>query len=62
MQTSESKALRKRWEEEGNKICEHPHITKEYYLGTHTMDYVCTVCGKEFSLEEKRVIEKNRLE
>jgi hypothetical protein len=28
--------------------CEHPDISKEYYLGTHTGDYVCTSCGYAF--------------
>lgn len=57
---SDATTLRKRWEEEGNKLCEHPDITKEYYLGAHTMDYVCTVCGEEFSLAQKSDIEQKR--
>jgi hypothetical protein len=57
---SDATALRKKWEEEGNKPCIHPEITKEYYLGAHTMDYVCAVCGEEFSLDQKKSIEQNR--
>ena len=25
--------------------CSHPHLDKEYHLGTATGDYVCTTCG-----------------
>lgn len=34
--------------------CDHPELDKEYYLGTHTGDYICTTCGEAFTLEEKR--------
>ncbi|MGE7954821.1 hypothetical protein [Lysinibacillus xylanilyticus] len=43
MQLEEARDLRERW---GEKLCNHPDLTKEYYLGTQTGDYVCTTCGK----------------
>lgn len=43
MQLEEAQELRIRW---GDKPCNHPSITKEYYLGTNTGDYVCTTCGQ----------------
>jgi hypothetical protein len=59
MQVEEAKTLRERWREQGDQHCSHLKIVKEYYRGTHTMDYVCTDCGKEFSLTEKKDIEQN---
>ncbi len=47
MQMSEAAELRRKWKEKnGNAICSHPDIEKEYYLGSHTGDYVCTTCGE----------------
>ncbi len=28
--------------------CQHQNIQKEYYLGAHTTDYVCSECGAVF--------------
>jgi len=44
-----AKKLREEW---GSKPCSHPKIEKEYYTDTHTLDYVCRQCGKEFTLLE----------
>lgn len=49
MQLSEAKRLREEW---GDKPCSHPHLVKEYYLGSHTEDYVCTTCGRSFHRSE----------
>jgi len=57
MQTDKAKQLREDW---GDKPCDHPSIVKEYYLGTHTMDYVCTVCGAELTKNTKDNIESRR--
>jgi hypothetical protein len=54
MQTRDAEALRKAW---GDKPCAHPQLVKEYYLGTHTLEYVCTQCGRAFSDSERREIE-----
>jgi len=37
----------------GEKPCNHPHIEKEYYTGAFLTNYVCTQCGKEFSIPQK---------
>jgi hypothetical protein len=29
----------------GDRPCTHPNVEREYYLGSHTGDSVCTVCG-----------------
>jgi hypothetical protein len=29
-----------------NRICIHPELEKEYYLGKETGNIVCTVCGE----------------
>lgn len=46
MQMDSAIALNKRWK---GKSCEHPHLEKEYHLGSQTGDYVCTTCGEAFS-------------
>ncbi len=43
MQMSEALKLQKAW---GKKPCDHPHVEKEYDLGAHTGDWVCTRCGR----------------
>jgi len=43
MQTDEAMALQRAW---GDKPCSHPHLVKEFYLGSPTGDYVCTTCGE----------------
>ncbi len=49
MEYFSAQKLREEW---GNKPCNHPKIEKEYYADTHTLDYVCRQCGKEFTLLE----------
>lgn len=53
MQMDEASQLRKEWKAQGNKECNHPTITKEYYLGTSTGDYVCTTCGQTRSSKDE---------
>ena len=36
----------------GKEPCNHPHIEKEYYSGAFLINYVCTQCGKEFTIAE----------
>lgn len=57
MQHLDAKKLREEW---GNKPCEHPHLEKEYYLGSDTMDFVCSTCGEEFTRAEKEKLEADR--
>ncbi len=51
-----AKKLRETW---GDKPCEHLKIGKEYYADTHTLDYVCKQCGKEFNVLEMIETEYN---
>lgn len=37
----------------GKKPCDHPHLDKEYYVGAFLINWVCTQCGKEFTIAEK---------
>jgi hypothetical protein len=32
----------------GNKLCGHPLIESEYFMGQHTGKTVCITCGKLF--------------
>lgn len=56
-----AKKLREKW---GGKPCDHPRIEKEYFADTHTLDYVCRQCGKEFTvlemLEAKDIYKRNK--
>jgi hypothetical protein len=45
--------VQKQKETWGDKPCNHPHLEKEYYVGAFLINYVCTQCGKEFSIPEK---------
>lgn len=47
MQLKEAQKIRKQW---GDKPCtlENHSLEKEYYLGSDTGDYVCTICGRSF--------------
>ncbi|WP_418833541.1 hypothetical protein, partial [Phocaeicola sp.] len=59
MTVERAKELQEKWEAKlknnPDLKCDHPYgLEKEYYLGTHTGDYICPVCGEAFSLEEKR--------
>jgi len=49
MQANDAEELRKEW---GEKPCSHDHVEREYYLGGHTGDYVCTTCGRDFTSME----------
>lgn len=44
----------------GNKLCDHPHLEKEYYVGAFLINYVCTQCGKEFSISHKLELDEKR--
>ena len=62
MQMDDAAELRRKWKAKGDPPCDHPHLDKEYYLGTQTMDYVCTRCGVSNSKEyfEKLKAERKR--
>jgi hypothetical protein len=42
-----NKAVFKR-EAWGNKLCKHPIIESEYFMGKNSGKTVCTACGKLF--------------
>jgi hypothetical protein len=44
----------------GDKLCDHPHLEKEYYTGAFLTNYVCTQCGKEFTIPEKMELYQER--
>jgi hypothetical protein len=49
MQMKDASRLQKEWENKGNPPCEHPYVEREYDLGSHTGDDVCTICGATVS-------------
>ena len=65
MDIKKGEELRKIW---GNKPCNHPSFSKETqsqvlpegYVEQKTGDYLCTVCGAEFTEWEKSEIEARR--
>jgi hypothetical protein len=44
----------------GKKPCDHPHLEKEYYVGAFLINYVCTQCGKEFTIAQKFELDEAR--
>jgi hypothetical protein len=42
----------------GKQPCDHPHLEKEYYGGAFLINWVCTRCGKEFSISDKLEMDK----
>jgi hypothetical protein len=47
-------------DEWGKKSCDHPHIEREYYAGAFLTNYVCVLCGKEFTIAQKLEIDEER--
>lgn len=50
MQMRKAAQRRKEW---GEKPCNHDDVDREYYLGAHTGDIVCTICGRNFTNMEE---------
>lgn len=44
----------------GEKPCDHPHLEKEYYSGAFLINFVCTRCGKEFTIAAKLEMDVER--
>ena len=44
----------------GKKPCDHPGFEKEFYVGAYLINYVCTQCGKEFTIAQKHELEEER--
>ena len=49
MEMNEAYRRQRLW---GDRTCEHPSAEREYYLGAHTGDYVCPVCGRGVDPDE----------
>jgi hypothetical protein len=47
-------------DEWGKKPCYHKHLEKEYYGGAFLVNWVCTTCGKEFTIAEKLEMDQAR--
>ena len=57
MEYNDAQKVKESW---GDKPCDHPHIEKEYYVGAFLINYVCTQCGKEFTIAQKLEMDKLR--
>jgi hypothetical protein len=57
MEYSDALKVKESW---GDKHCDHPHIEKEVYNGTFLTNYICTQCGKEFTISQKLQIDLDR--
>jgi hypothetical protein len=45
MQMYDAIVLQEAWKKKGNPPCKHPVVDREYSLGAHTGEMVCTTCG-----------------
>jgi hypothetical protein len=57
MEYNVAQKLKDSW---GNKPCDHHRIEKEYYLGAYLINWVCTQCGKEFTIAQKLELDSKR--
>jgi hypothetical protein len=49
MQHDETERLKR---QNAGAECDHDEVTKEYYFGAQTGDWVCKTCGESFSPSE----------
>jgi hypothetical protein len=57
MEYYEALKVKEAW---GKETCIHPHLEKEYYAGAFLINYVCTQCGKEFTIAQKFELDEER--
>ncbi|MCX6335183.1 MAG: hypothetical protein NT092_12940 [Bacteroidia bacterium] len=57
MEYNEAQKLKEEWD---NRQCDHPGFEKVYYKGAFLLNYVCTICGAEFTIGQKMEIEEIR--
>jgi hypothetical protein len=57
MEYLDAQKLKETW---GKKPCDHPLLEKEYYVGAFLINYVCTLCGKEFTLAQKYEMDESQ--
>ena len=50
MEYTTAQKVKESW---GKKPCDHPTLEKEYYAGAFLINYICTQCGKEFTIAQK---------
>ena len=44
----------------GKKPCDHTNLEKEYYAGAFLVNWICTQCGREFTIAEKLGMDQER--
>jgi hypothetical protein len=44
----------------GDKPCNHPRLEKEYYGGAFLINWICTQCGKEFTISQKMEMDQDK--
>jgi hypothetical protein len=59
MKRKKALELQQAW---GDQPCAHPSFAKEYDLGVRTGNFICTQCGRTFSVREKVAITSARAE
>jgi hypothetical protein len=57
MEYNEAQKVKELW---GDKPCDHPHLEREFYVGAFLLNYVCTRCGKEFTIAHKLEMDEQR--
>ena len=57
MEYSVAQKIRESW---GEKPCDHPRLEKEYYVGAFLINWVCTQCGKQFTIAQKFELDTKR--
>lgn len=53
VQLTKVREIREAWEAKGSPPCDHPSTDREYYLGSHTGDDACLVCGDSWPSGQK---------
>jgi hypothetical protein len=48
------------WIKKGDRKCSHPSTKREYHLGAHTGDTVCTVCGRIVDEPQTKISTKKK--
>jgi hypothetical protein len=53
VQTAELTRLREEWKAKGDRPCDHPRVSTEFYLGARTGDVGCLICGVSWAKGSK---------
>ena len=57
MQKKKALQVQEAW---GGKPCPHASLSREYDLGEHTGNYVCTQCGERLTWRQKTELQAGR--